>query len=420
MKRKLTALLCLVLSLMCAIPAVSFAEAPIELTYYFPTQTAGPMAIAMEEIVNAFNETHPGIHVTATFAGNYEDTLQKTLTAITGNNAPNIVLLSNNIAPLLETDELVDLNTLIAKEPEDFLEDYVPGFFTLYQYPGDKLWGMPFQHSATLFYYNKDLFAAAGLDPENPPKTWSELEAAAQAIKSFDSSIIPLEFMGDAWMMEALTLANGGAIHKDFDNMWLDNAELIETIGFFKKLMDAGLAEDNKSYGGASENFMAGISAMMTNTSGSLGNISNTATFNWDIALLPTGEGKDGAAVLGGGGFQILKNHPQEEIDASWEFVKYMTSPEVSAKWMLTSGYFAVRYSSYDLPEIQERFATKPQYRSLMDYLPVLQTPYLIRENQTDIQNVLVLALDECFLNNANIAATMQQAQIDAQGYLTK
>ncbi len=390
----------------------------VELVYYFPTQTSGPLAVAMEKIVEKFNAANKGIHVTATFTGNYDETLQKTLTAISGGNAPNVVLSGYNLSNLLSIDALVDMNTLIAKEPANFLDDYVPGFFTLFNYPDNLLYGMPFQHSATILYYNKDILEKAGLDPENPPATWSELKTITETIKAHDSKLIPFEFMGDVWMTEALALSNSGAIHVDMDTMALDNPKLIETVNFLKGLTDDGLAEDNTSYGGAAENFLAESTAMMTNSSGSLGNVSNTATFDWGIAPLPAGDGNDPVSLLGGGGFLIINEHSQEKIDASWEFVKYMTSPEVSAEWMIATGYFAVRHSSYDLPEIQALFAEKPQYATTVELLPILQSPYMIRNNFGDVSNTFKLALDESFLNNADIAPTLQRAQKEAQALL--
>ena len=392
----------------------------VELVYYFPTQTSGPLAVAMEKIVEKFNAANNGIHVTATFTGNYDETLQKTLTAISGGNAPNVVLSGYNLSNLLSIEAIVDMNTLIAKEPAGFLDDYVPGFFTLFNYPGNKLYGMPFQHSATILYYNKDIMKAAGLNPEKPPATWSELKSATEALKAHDSKLVPFEFMGDVWLTEALALSNGGGIHVDMDTMALDNPNLIETVGFFKGMMDAGLAEDNTSYGGAAENFLAETTALMTNSSGSLGNVSNTATFDWGIAPLPAGDGKDSVSLLGGGGFLIIDEHPQEKIDASWEFVKYMTSPEVSAEWMIATGYFAVRHSSYDLPEIKALFAEKPQYATTVELLPILRSPYMVSQNFGDISNTFKLALDESYLNNADITATLKRAQEEAQALLDK
>jgi len=164
---------------------------------------------------------------------------------------------------------------------------------------------------------------------------------------------------------------------------------------------------------------MAESVAMMTNTSGSMSSIANTATFNWDIAGMPAGDGKDSAAVIGGGGLHILSaGHSDEEINASWEFVKYMTSPEISARWMKTSGYFAVRYSAYEQPILTELFAEKPQYASTVNFLPLVVSPYLLSKNQNDVQTVFKLALDEIYLNNADIQSTLHQAQLDAQALL--
>ncbi|MHA6482799.1 ABC transporter substrate-binding protein [Paenibacillus sp. strain BS8-2] len=391
---------------------------PVELVYYFPTQTSGPLAVAMEKIVGEFNKSQSDIRVTATFTGNYDETLQKTLTAISGGNAPNVVLSGYNLSNLLSIDALVDMNTLIAKEPQDFLNDYIPGFFTLFEYPGDVLYGMPFQHSGTIMYYNKDILKAAGLDPENPPATWSELKAASEAIKAYDDGLVPFEFMGDNWMTEALTLSNGGVIHKDMETMALDNPELIETVSYFKGLMDSGLAEDNTSYGGAAENFLAETTAMMTNSSGSLGNVSNTATFDWGITSIPAGDGKDPVALLGGGGFVIIGEHAEEKIDASWEFVKYMTSPEVSAQWMIASGYFGPRQSAYDLPEMKAMYEEKPQMATTLEFLPILRSPFMVSSKFSDVSNTFKLALDESYLNNADITETLRRAQTEAQAFL--
>ena len=54
-----------------------------------------------------------------------------------------------------------------------------------------------------------------------------------------------------------------------------------------------------------------------------------------------------------------------------------------------------------------------------MQFLPILQAPFIV-SNTSDTGSVITRALDECFLNNADIPATMQQAQIDAQAFMAK
>ena len=387
----------------------------MELTYYFPTQTSGPLAIAMEEIVDAYNAANPDVKVTAVFTGNYADTKQKTLTSLSGGNPPHVVLSNYNLSAYLSVDALIDVKTLIAQEPADFLDDYVEAFWQMFTH-GDSFYGVPFQHSGTIMYYNKDILTKAGLSGD-APKTWSELEAAAKAIDGLGESIIPLEFMGDDWITQAMVCCNGGDIFADENTLTLNAPEVIEALDYWKKLMAGNLAVDNKSYGGVAENFLAETTAIMFNSTGSMGNVSNTATFDWDVALMPAGDGKESAAVMGGGGFVLINGHPEEQTQAAWEFVKYMTSPEVTAKWSITSGYFAMRHSAYDLPEMQALFAEKPQYAKTREFLPNLAKPYLVG-NLDEVSQVIALALDETLLNNADTQATMDTAQAEAQALI--
>lgn len=388
----------------------------IELTYYFPTQTSGPLAVTMEEIVDAYNEQTPGVHVNAVFTGDYAATMEKTLTSIAGGNAPHVVLSSGNLIPYLELDALVDVRPLLEEEGEEFLSDYVENFWTIFTF-GDHIWGVPFQHSAPIMYYNKDLFAEAGLDPEKAPATWSELKTAAEAIAASNPDVVPFEFMGDDWIIQAMACSNGGNTFTDETTVTFNDKSVVEAVEYWQDLLNSGLAMNTKSYGTVTENFLAGSTAIMFNSTGSLGNVTTNATFDWDIAEIPANDGQTAAAPLGGGGLVMLAGHPQEEQDAAWEFVKYLTSPEVSAKWSITSGYFAVRHSSYDLPEMQEYFSTKPQFAKTQEFLPNLVKPYMTIK-QTEVSEDLVLALDEALINGADAQTVLDQAQNDAQAVL--
>ncbi|MFD0960486.1 ABC transporter substrate-binding protein [Paenibacillus chungangensis] len=391
----------------------------IELSYYFPIQASGPLAVAMEKIVNDYNESQSDIHVNFTFTGDYAATMEKTLTAVNGGNAPHVVLASDS-HKLLEMGALVNINDMIAKEPSSFKDDYIPNFFPAFVDPTNNSFqhSMPYQISSSIMLYNKEVLADAGLDPESPPTTWSELETVTQAIKAHDSKLIPFEFMDDGWMGQALVRSNGGYINKDLDNMNLDSPEHIEQVEFFKGLQDDGLVKMNKSYGGVAENFIAGTSAVILNTSGSLGNIVNTADFNFGVAPVPAKDGKESVNVMGGGGLIILNKHPQEEINASWEFVKYLTGPEAAAEWMAVSGYFAVNKLAYEEPVLKTLFEEKPQYEQLSKLAPTLEKVYRVRKNSSEMNTLINNVFDEIYLNNADIAAALQQAQKDAQALL--
>lgn len=183
--------------------------------------------------------------------------------------------------------------------------DYVENFWTIFTF-GDHIWGVPFQHSAPIMYYNKDLFAEAGLDPEKAPATWSELKAAAEAIAASNPDVVPFEFMGDDWIIQAMACSNGGNTFTDETTVTFNDKSVVEAVEYWQDLLNSGLAMNTKSYGTVTENFLAGSTAIMFNSTGSLGNVTTNATFDWDIAEIPANDGQTAAAPLGGGGLVML------------------------------------------------------------------------------------------------------------------
>ena len=122
-----------------------------------------------------------------------------------------------------------------------------------------------------------------------------------------------------------------------------------------------------RSYGEASEDFLAGDAAMMYNSTGSMAFVRDNATFDWSVGPLP--KNTEHSFPYGGGGLFLFKGHPQAEEAAAWKFLKYLTSPEITAHWSRTSGYFAVRKSAYDLPEMKAYFQQFPQAGEAADLL---------------------------------------------------
>jgi sn-glycerol 3-phosphate transport system substrate-binding protein len=77
-----------------------------------------------------------------------------------------------------------------------------------------RVYGIPFQNSTPLLYYNVDAFKDAGLDPDHPPVTWADWIAAAKALTKPDGQRWGLMFPGTydycGWITSGLVMANGG------------------------------------------------------------------------------------------------------------------------------------------------------------------------------------------------------------------
>ena len=134
----------------------------------------------IDGLVGDFNKAHPDIQVTPTYTGNYDVTLQKIQASKLAGTLPDVAVTEISSVPVLAAlGAAQPLDALIAGSGgKQFLDRFWPSMLLNCVYDG-KVYGVPFQRSTPVMYYNKDAFAAAGLDPEKPPITWHELISAA-------------------------------------------------------------------------------------------------------------------------------------------------------------------------------------------------------------------------------------------------
>lgn len=330
-----------------------------EIRFLFPVQTAGPLANEMDSIVEGFNEMHDDITVNAIFTGDYASTTDRIRTSVMGGNPPHVALTDiPQPLPLREIDAIVDLTPYIEAEGDSYYEDFVDGFKRNFEIDGQIL-GLPFQHSVPLMYYNKDMFAEAGLDPDSPPTTWDEIIEIGEIFQAEMPDVIPMATPGGNWILQGFVEGNGGQYSTDFRTPTFTDDPVVEAMAFVADLIhDSGIMRI-RGWGESSEDFLAQDIAMIYNSTGSMGFIRENATFEWGVAPMPRNRA-DYSYPYGGGGLFLLKGHEPEVEEAAWRFMQYLTSPEITARWA-RSGYFPVRESAMDLPEMQEYFADFPQ-----------------------------------------------------------
>ena len=150
--------------------ASAAAQAETELTMYYPVAVGGPLTQVVDGIVADFMAENPDIKVNAIYAGNYNDARIKALAALqSGEPAQLSVMFSIDIYELIEQDAIVAFDDIVSTDEERaWLDSFYPTLMENGKTAG-KTWGIPFQRSTIVMYYNKDAFREAGLDPENPP-----------------------------------------------------------------------------------------------------------------------------------------------------------------------------------------------------------------------------------------------------------
>jgi sn-glycerol 3-phosphate transport system substrate-binding protein len=384
------------------------AAAQVKIQFYYPVGVAGPLARIIDGYVKEFNQAHPNIQVEPVFAGSYTESYSKVLAAIRGGNPPDTaILLSQNLNDILQQDIVVPLDEYIQADAAQVnLQDFFPAFM-LNSQQGGKTWSIPYQRSTPVMYYNREAFKEAGLDPQKPPQSWSEMIATAQKLTKRDSGgrvtrwglAIPSAGGVDTWLLEGLVIQAGGVLYDPNNSCCKVLLASPPTQAAMQLLRDLGAKHQVSppgpiNWGTTSNDFVAGKVAMIYHSTGSLGFIRTNATFDFGTTFLP--RDKRYGAPTGGGNFYLFKATPPERRKAAWEFTKWMTSTEMLARWSIDSGYVAPRKSSWETPRMKEYTSKYPQAltaREQLQYalaeLPVKNIIEVKRAITTALQTVL-------------------------------
>ena len=336
------------------------ALAETELTMYYPIAVGGSLTQVVDGIVADFEVENPDIKVNAVYSGNYDDTRVRALSALnSGEPAQLAVMFSIDAYDLIEQDLVLPFDDLV--NDAAWLNSFYPALMANGKIEG-KTWGIPFQRSTIVAYYNKDMFSAAGLDPEAPPTTWDEMISMGKALTKDNTYGLMIPSTGyPYWMFQALAIQNGKEVmSNDGLTTYFDDSKVVETLDFWKSLsvehgiMPTGTVE----WGTLRQAFLEGKTAMMWHSTGNLTAVKKNASFNFGVAELPANMRK--GSPTGGGNFYIFKDTSAEEQAAAVKLIKFMTSPEKAAEWSIATGYMGVSPAAYETDALKAYTASFP------------------------------------------------------------
>lgn len=361
-----------------ALPAL--AE-PLNLTMYFPVNVGGSAAQLVDQMTADFNASHPDIQVQAVYTGNYDDTITAIQTAIQGGNAPDLfVSLATQRFTMADTKMAMPLDELIAADPDGkaFVDDFIDGFM-LDSYVDGKIYSIPFQRSTMVMFYNKDAFREVGLDPNAPPKNWTEMVDYAQKLTNDKRYGVGLALnSGSAqWAFTGFSLQNCtngvGLMSADGKQVYFNTPENVEALQLWLDLQNKYkcMATGIVQWTDLPTQFLAGEVAMIYHTTGNLTNIKKNANFDFGVCFLPAG--RQWGAPTGGGNFYITSGISEERQKAAWEFIRYVCDTERAAQWSVDTGYVATRESCYQTPLLKDYYASFPDALIAYQQLPYAQ-----------------------------------------------
>lgn len=409
-----------------AVAALALAASPamaVDLEFYFPVAVGGAAANTIEELTAEYVAANPDVNIEAIYAGSYQDTVAKALTAARGGNAPQLsVILSVDMYTLYDED-LIHAFDDFATTDEDkaWLKSFYPAFMENSMIDG-KTYGIPFQRSTPVLYYNKEALAEAGL--ERAPETWDEMkEWAGKLTKKDDSGNVTqwgvrIPSSGfPYWLFQGLTTSNGATLVSEGGTKTnFDDPKVVEALEYMVSLSKDGvMAPGIIEWGATPKAFFEGQTAMMWTSTGNLTNVRKNAPFEFGVSMLPAKESR--GAPTGGGNFYLFKGGSDAETKAAFDFIKWISQPAQAAKWSIATGYVAPSPATWESDVMKAYVADFPPALVARDQLAFAAAELSTYENQR-VTRIFNDALHAAITGEKSASDALSEAQSKADEIL--
>ncbi len=334
---------------------------------------------ALDYLVNKFNqENDKGITVEAQFQGEYDDAINKLKSAQIGNMGADLVQIYDiGTRFMIDSGWVIPMQELIDADGWDVsqIEPNIAAYYSV----DNKLYSMPFNSSTPILYYNKDMFEKAGIT--EVPDSLGAIGEIADDLMTKGGAGEPISLSIYGWFFEQFTCKQGldyvdngngrtaAATAVAFD----ENGAAVNTLTAWKELYDKGYAPNVGRGGDAGlADFSSGKAAMTLGSTASLKQILEDVNGKFEVgtAYFPkVNDTDEGGVSIGGASLWALNNEDEEKKAATWEFVKFLVSPESQAYWNAQTGYFPVTTAAHDEPVFKDNLAQYPQFGTAIDQL---------------------------------------------------
>ena len=338
------------------------AQAQTEIQWWHAM--GGPLGEWVNDLAKGFNDSQKEFKVVPTFKGTYDESMPAAIAAYRAGNAPNILQVYEvgTATMMASKGAIVPVWQIMKDAGQKFdTSAYVPAVAGYYTAPNGQMLSLPFNSSTTVFFYNKDAFKAAGLDPNKPPSTWPEVTLYAAKLKA-SGNACPLTISWQGWTqlesfsawhnVEYATKNNGFggtearlAFNSPLHVRHIENLANMAKQGLFV-YKGRGNVPDAA--------FISGECAMSMGSSSTYGQVNKVAKFAFGFAPLPYYPDVPGApqnTIIGGASLWAMSGKKPEENKGVAAFFAYLSKPEVQAASHQRTGYLPTTKASFELTE---------------------------------------------------------------------
>ncbi len=345
-------------------------QVTLDVLYAFPA-----FAKFHEPIADAFMKQHPDIKIAFRApAPTYDDGHQTMMRQAVTNQLPDVYysgfhLLTELVHTLAKRNEIVDLDPLLAAEGKDFrAKNYSDRIVALGRVDG-KLYGLPFNASSPIMFYNAELVKKAGGDPEHMPDTWAGILALAAKIKATGPDVAGIAYnvndWPDVWLFHAMIMQQGGTVVAG-DKVPLGGPEIgLRTVQTFRRFVSEG-GMPVIDWDQSRQQFIAGKIGIFFDTPARLRQVTDLIgdKFTLRTAVFPIDDKAKGGLPTGGNA-AIITTHDPKKQKAAWEFLKFVTGPEAQKIVVETTGYLPTNLRATGPDFLGPFYDKNPNFRTV-------------------------------------------------------
>jgi len=352
---------------------LSSAQAQAQTQIQWWHAMSGPLGEWVNDLAKEYNASQKDYVVVPTFKGTYGETLTAAMAAFRAGNAPDILQVYEvgTATMMAAKGAIKPVGEVMTTGGAKFdAKAYIPAVAGYYTAPSGQMLSLPFNSSTTVFWYNKDAFKAAGMDPNKAPQTWPEVVSAAAKLKAsghkcpFTTSWISwtqLESFSTWHNVLFATLNNGFGGTKA--RLAFDSPLHVRHFENLANMAKQGLfvykGRDNK----ADVTFPSGECAMITGTSGLYSRVSKEAKFAYGTSTLPYYPDVPGApqnTIIGGASLWVMAGKKPDTYKGVASFFKFLSRPEVQSASHKRTGYLPITTAAYELTDKSGFYKERP------------------------------------------------------------
>ena len=409
---------------------VSSAIARTEITFWHAMD--GQLGDAVSELVRQFNRSQAEFEVKAIYKGTYPEVQALAMSAYRQKVSPQIVQVYEvGTLSMMLSDAIVPVQRLMHQqgiEPNwgDLIET-VTGYYA----KDGKLASMPFNASTAILFYNRDMFRKAGLG-DTPPATWQEVENASRVILAADAATCGITTSWPSWTLLENTFAwhdqpfatnqNG---YSGLDTKLLINSDFgLMHVGALARWQKEGLF----SYGGrleeADNKFINRDCAMLLQSSGSIGSLKKSLTFDWGTGQLPHWGAPYPKAntTLGGATLWVMRGREPASYKGVAQFLSFVAEPSQQSWWAATTGYLPITKAAVNGLEEQDFYKKNPEQWTGVSQLLNDQTARSNRGlrlgNYTQVRQAIEMELESIFTGKKPVKEGLDAAVLRGNAIL--